>query len=62
MLPDSEPAKHIHKKLTAQLPSFSDIFDEESFYIFALIVTVTIILAAVCASKHVTIKDAGHID
>ena len=62
MLPKSEPAKHVHRKLAAHIPSFSDFFDEESFYIFAIILTVIAVVAACVASRHVKIKDAGHID
>lgn len=62
MLPEDSPAKHIHRKLSSHIPSFSDIFDEESFYIFAALITLGSIVAAVIASRYVTVKDAGHID
>jgi hypothetical protein len=62
MLPHSEPAKHIHRRLTKHIPSFSDVFDEESFYIFVVFVTVFAFALAYFASRRVQLKDAGHKD
>ena len=39
-----------------QFPAFTDIFDEETFYIFAFVFTCTTILAAFIASRFITIK------
>lgn len=62
MLPEGEPAKEIHRKLSKHIPSFSDVFDEESFYICAILLTVGAIVAALVASRYIKIKDAGHLD
>ncbi|KAL8567253.1 hypothetical protein ACOMHN_023296 [Nucella lapillus] len=62
MLPKSAPAKHIHHKLSSHIPCFSDVFDEESFYIFAVLLAIVAIAVAFLSSRYVKIKDAGHID
>ena len=62
MLPkDSHKAK-IVSHLSQHIPSFQDIFDEESFYIFVFVVVVATISVAVFIAKRTDIKDAGHID
>lgn len=40
------------------LPYFTDIFDEESFYIFAALFTLASIVAAFILSRYITIKEA----
>lgn len=44
-------------KLYDQFPAFSDIFDEESFYMFAAIFTALTCLAGFLASRYITIKE-----
>jgi len=44
-------------KVYAQFPAFTDIFDEETWYIFAAVFTVATILAAVIASRFVKLKN-----
>ena len=50
-------------KLSNFLPGFKDIFDEESFYIFMIILLIFTIVITVLLSKHMKpLKDAGHIE
>lgn len=44
-------------KLYDQTPGFQDIFDEESFYIFAAVFTLATCLGAFVASRYITIKN-----
>jgi len=39
------------------VPSFEDVFDEESFYLFAGCVTLVSVLLAIAASRYITLKD-----
>ena len=39
-----------------QTPGFQDVFDEETFYIFAAVFTLATCLAAFVASRYITIK------
>jgi len=41
----------------SQFPAFTDIFDEETFYVFAFCFTCITILAAVIASRFIKIKE-----
>jgi len=43
--------------LYSQFPAFTDIFDEESFYLFAFCFTCVTILVAVIASRYIKIKE-----
>lgn len=43
-------------KFYEQTPGFQDVFDEETFYIFAGVITLITILAAFLASRYITIK------
>ncbi|KAK3589118.1 hypothetical protein CHS0354_017084 [Potamilus streckersoni] len=62
MLPDDSHKKKIVDILAARIPAFTDIFDEETFYIFAFVLTLVSICVVVFLSRRVTIKDAGHTD
>lgn len=44
------------------IPKFQDVFDEETFYIFIIVLVVVSIIAAIVLSRFYTIRDAGHID
>ena len=44
-------------KFYDQTPGFSDVFDEETFYIFAGVFTLVTIVTAVAASRYITIKN-----
>jgi len=43
-------------KFYDKTPGFTDVFDEESFYIFAFFFTVLTCVAAVVASRYIKIK------
>jgi len=62
MLPKDNLAKQISQKFSPFLPVFQDYFDEESFYIFAFILVIIAFIGAFFASRHIKIKDAGHLD
>lgn len=40
-----------------EFPSFTDIFDEDSFYIFVFCFTLCTILGAVVLSRFITLKE-----
>lgn len=48
----------VAERVYNDLPLFTDIFDEESFYVFAFCFTVATILLAIILSRFVTIKPA----
>lgn len=62
MLPKGHAAKDVSQRLSSFLPSFEEVFDEESFYIFAFFFTVMTCFGAYIASRYITVKDAGHLD
>ena len=39
-----------------QTPAFQDVFDEDSFYVFAFAFTIGTIVMAIFASKHIKLK------
>ena len=43
-------------KYFEQAPGFQDVFDEETFYIFATVFTLATCLAAFVASRYITLK------
>lgn len=62
MLPKDSHKVKILEKLSKHLPSFTDIFDEESFYIFVFFFVVATIIGAVYLARRVEIKDGGHVE
>lgn len=54
--------KEVAKKFSQYIPAFQDIFDEESFYIFAFVVVIVSIVAAMLASRYIKVKDADHLN
>ena len=46
-------------KLQRHLPAFSDVLDEEAFYIIAVLVVIAVIVGAIVLSRYVKISDAG---
>ena len=54
--------EQIIESVARQLPRFTDLFDEESFYIVAFVFVVCAALAACIASRFINIRDAGHVD
>jgi len=43
-------------RIYEHVPAFADIFDEESFYLFAGLFTVVTCAAAFVASRYITLK------
>lgn len=43
------------------LPSFDDLFDERSWYIFFTVLTISSFLIAFLLSRYITLEDADHI-
>lgn len=54
--------REVISTLSGYIPRFSDIFDEETFYIFAACFSIASLVAAFIASRYIRIKDAGHVD
>lgn len=44
-------------RIFSKTPSFEDIFDEESFYVFAACFTCISVVAAFVASRYITLKE-----
>jgi len=44
------------------IPKFQDVFDEETFYIFIIVLIIATLVGAILISRFYTIRDAGHID
>lgn len=44
-------------KMYGQLPGFTDVFDEETWYIFVILFIVATVLAAVVISRFVKLRD-----
>lgn len=42
----------------SKLPSFTDVFDEEGFYLAFIALTIVSILTAVIASRFITLREA----
>lgn len=53
--------KEMIQRMSDYIPQFTDLFDEETFYIFAAFLLIGSLVAAFAASKYVSIKDA-HLD
>jgi len=53
-----QSTRHITNAIYNSVPSFSDTFEEETFYIFAGTLLLGTVLAAVLLSKFVTLKPA----
>ena len=52
----SHVVMEIIDKYYEQAPGFQDVFDEETFYIFATVFTLASCLAAFVASRYITLK------
>jgi len=48
---------NIFNKIYTSIPSFDDIFDEQTFYLFALFITFVTIIAVVILSRFITLKE-----
>ena len=45
------------ERIFSKSPSFEDIFDEDSFYLFAACFTCISVVAAFIASRYITLKE-----
>ena len=61
-IPKDTAEYEVVRKMSSYVPQFQEVFDEETFYIFALMLAGTAIVVALLASRYVTLKDAGHRD
>ena len=52
----------IVKTISGWMPRFTGIFDEEGFYIFAIVLVVSSVIAAILLSRYVKIRDSEHLD
>ena len=48
--------------MSQMIPRFTDIFDEETFYIFVVLLMIVSILVAVILSRYYQVKDRDHVD
>jgi len=62
MLPKDSHKYHIITQLSERLPSFTDVFDEESFYIFVFFFVIATICVAIFLSRRIELKDGDHTD
>ena len=59
---DSEnlgPGKKFIHLTSKYIPKFTDVFDEESFYIFAISFTILSVIAGFILSRYIKINDVG---
>lgn len=61
-LPKGVAEREFVEKVSSLIPKFEDLFDEETFYIFVIVLVIVSIIGAVVASRFISIRDAGHID
>ena len=57
-----EAEREIVRTVSGWIPKFTDLFDEETFYIFAIVLVVLSIIATIALSRYVKIRDSGHLD
>lgn len=57
-----EAEREIVKALSGWIPKFTDVFDEESFYLFALLLVVFSVIATCFCARFVKVRDSGHLD
>ena len=62
MFSKGDHAREFQRRMAAHVPSFSDIFNEQSFYVFVIIFILITIVSACVASRYIKIRDAGHVD
>lgn len=51
---------HLVEKLSGFVPHFDDLFDEESFYIFAICLTLGSILVCFLLSKKIKLEEVDY--
>jgi len=62
MASKSNAEREFVEHMSRWIPKFQDVFDEETFYIFVIVLVVIAIIGAIVMSRFFTIRDAGHID
>ena len=60
--PKASAEHELVARISNMLPKFGDVFDEETFYIFAFLFTLGTIALAIVTARYVNVKDAGHVD
>lgn len=50
----------MYDRLYNYIPSFDDLFDEESFYLFALLVTIVSIIVCFLLSRRITLRESDY--
>ena len=60
----ADAPKEVIRHLQDKIPKFTDVFDEETFYIVAFFVVILTIIGAFIASRFITLRDVDdfHID
>lgn len=53
-----QSSREFARVMSGYMPKFADVFDEETFYIFAFLVVIGSIIAAFIASKYIKLKEA----
>ena len=56
MTKSSKGNLHVVEEIYNQIPAFTDVFSEDTFYIFVLIFVMSTILVAFILSRFITIK------
>jgi len=51
---------NIFNKIYNSLPAFDDVFDEQTFYLFALIVTFSTIIVVLILSRFIVLKEVNY--
>jgi len=62
MVSKSNAEHEFVEQVSRWIPKFQDIFDEETFYIFVIVLVIVSVIGAIVLSRFFTIRDAGHID
>jgi len=62
MVSKSNAEREFVEHVSRWMPKFQDVFDEETFYIFVIVLVILSIVFAIVMSRFFTIRDAGHID
>lgn len=52
-----DSSKQFMQKVHSMFPKFEDVFDEETFYICAIVVVIVTIIIAFILSRYITLKD-----
>ena len=55
---DFQTSMQLFTSLYEKVPYFSEVFDEESFYLFAILFAAFTVLVVVVLSRYITLKEA----